>query len=81
MDPKNFPKAPLAPVYFNLEGSERQKTAIFWSTLSKKVPKNAFFGLFFQNFARGAENLAKIGTKQCFGRARKINMVDFKKNG
>ena len=43
------------------------------------MPKNAFFGLFFQNFACGAENLAKIGTKQCFGRAREINLVHLKK--
>ena len=43
------------------------------------MPKNAFFGLFFQNFACGAKNLAKIGTKRCFGRARKINLVDLKK--
>ena len=27
----------------------------------------------------GAENLAKVGAKQCFGRARKINLVDLKK--
>ena len=26
------------------------------------------------------ENLAKIGKKQCFGRARKINLVDLKIN-
>ena len=30
------------------------------------MPQNAFFGLFFQNFARGAENLAKTGTKPSF---------------
>ena len=44
----------------------------------KKCPKTVFW-LFFQKFARGAENLATIGAKQCFGRARKINLVDKKK--
>ena len=29
--------------------------------------------------AWGPENLAKIGTKQRFGRAQKINLVDLKK--
>ena len=43
------------------------------------MPKNAFFGLFFQNSACGAKNLAKIETKPWFGRARKINFVDLKK--
>ena len=39
---------------------------------------NAFFGLFFQKFACGAQILAKIGIKQCFKRTRKINLVDLK---
>ena len=43
------------------------------------MPKNAFFDPFFQNFACGAKKLAKIDTKPCFGRARKINLVDLKK--
>ena len=43
------------------------------------MPKNTFFGLFSQKFACGAENFAKIGAKQFFGRARKINLVDLKK--
>ena len=33
----------------------------------------------FQKFACGAENLAKIGAKQCFGRTQKINLIDLKK--
>ena len=41
----------------------------------KKAKKTPFFGLFFQNFASGAEILAKTGTKQCFGRARKFNFI------
>ena len=61
-------------------GSARRKNAIFWLKMFQKVRKNAFFGLFFQNFACGAENLTKIGTKQRFGRARKINWVDLKKS-
>ena len=58
--------------------SERApKNRNFSVKIFQKVPKNAFYGLFFQNFAYGAENLPKIGTKQCFGRAGKINLVEF----
>ena len=53
--------------------SKKRKKEVF-----QKVSENAFFGLFFQKFACGAEN-AKIGTKQCLGRARKINLVDLRK--
>ena len=41
--------------------------------------RTPFLAYFFQKFACGAENLATIGTKQRFGRARKINLVDLKK--
>ena len=78
-DPKIFLKAPSAPIYTNFEGERAPKNAIFLSTFFKKCPKTAFFLLFFQKFACGAENFAKIGAKQCFGRARKINLVDLKK--
>ena len=44
----------------------------------QNFPKNAFFGLFFQNSACGAEILAKTGTKMCVRRAGKINSVDLK---
>ena len=47
MDPKNFLKVPMAPIYTKNEEGARRKNAIFWSKFSKKVPKNAFFGLFF----------------------------------
>ena len=43
-------KIPLAPIKLNLWGSARPKNAIWWSKFSKNEPKNAFFGLFFQNF-------------------------------
>ena len=47
------------------------------------MPKNAFFGLFFQNFACGAENVAKTGFFSAFfgggGGARKINLVNLRK--
>ena len=45
------------------------------------MPKNAFFTDFFKKFSCGAESFAKIGAKQCFGRAQKINLVDLKKKG
>ena len=74
-------KAPCAYIYTNFEegGSARRKNATFRSKFSKKCLKMPFLAYFFQNFACGEENLAKIGTKQCFGRDRKINLVDLKK--
>ena len=77
-DPKIFLKAPLAPIYTNFEGERAPKNAIFLSKFFKKCPKTAFLTV-FQKFACGADNLAKIGAKQCFGIARKINLVDLKK--
>ena len=80
MDPKNVLKAPMAPIYTKYEEGARRKNAIFWSKFSKKCLQTPFFGLFFfQNYACAAENLVKTGTKQCSGRARKINLADLKK--
>ena len=70
---------PLAPIYTNFEGERAPKQRAFLVKVFQKVSKNAFFGLFFQYFASCAENLARIGTKQCSGRARKIILVDLKK--
>ena len=56
------------PVYPKLaeEGSTCRKNAFFWSTFSKKKPKNDLFRDFqkplFRNCACGAENVAKIGS-------------------
>ena len=78
-DPKIFVKAPLVPIYTNFEGEPApKKTRFFCQNFSKSAQKRLFW-LFFQKFACGAENLAKIGAKQCFGRTRKINLVDLKK--
>ena len=78
-DPKIFLKAPLAPIYTNFEGERApKKTRFFCQNLSKSAQKRLFW-LFFQKFACGAENFAKIRGKHCFGRARKINLVDLKK--
>ena len=63
MDPKNFLKAPVAPIYTSFEGGARVEKRDFLVKIFQKVPKNAFFGLFFQNY----------------GRARKINLIDLKK--
>ena len=49
-DPENFLKAPLVPIYANLEEGARAKNKHdFWS-------KDAFFGPFFQ------QKLAKTGS-------------------
>ena len=70
----------MAPIYSNFEGERApKKITIFLSKFFKKCPKTAFLTVFCQKFDYGAENFAKMGTKQCFGRARKINLVDLKK--
>ena len=54
----------MAPIYTNFEEGggvycARRKNAIFLVKIFQKVPENAFVGLFFQNFACGAENVTK----------------------
>ena len=49
-DPKIFSKAPLAPIYTNFKGEARAEKRDFLVNIFQKVPKNAFFDLFFQNF-------------------------------
>ena len=51
----------------------------FCQNFSKSAQKRLFGLFFFQKFACRAENSAKIGAKQCFRRAVKINLVDLKK--
>ena len=55
-----------------------KKTRFFCQPFSKSAQKRLFW-LFFQKFACSAEIFAKIGSKQCFGTAQKINLVDLKK--
>ena len=76
INPKIFSKA---PIYTSFEEGARAAKTRFFGQHFPKSAKNAFFGLFFQNFSSGAENLAKIVIKQCSGRARKINLDDQKK--
>ena len=59
-DPKIFLKAPLSPIFTNSEGGAIEKLVKFF----QKLPKNAFFGLIFQNFVCGAENLVKMESLQ-----------------
>ena len=54
-----------------LRGERAPKKRNFLVKSFQKVPKNTFFGLFFQIFACRAENVAKKGTKPCLGRAQK----------
>ena len=51
-DPKNFLKAPLAPIFTSFEGGARAKKRNFLFKIFQKVPKNAFFGLFFKILIR-----------------------------
>ena len=48
-NPKNFLKAPLAPIYTKFKGGARaKKNAIFWSKFSKKYLKMPFLDWFFK---------------------------------
>ena len=78
-DPKIFLKAPLAPIYTNFEGERAPKKRDFFCQNFSKIAQKRLFWLFFQKSACGAENIAKVGAKQCFGKPRKINLVDLKK--
>ena len=73
--PKNYLTALSAQIYTNSEWRGRNARAERTHFLV-----NTFFGLFFQNFACGAEGLAKLGPFYCFGRARKIKQVDLTKS-
>ena len=56
-----------------------EKTPFFNKNFPKSDQKLLFGLFFFQNFACGAENLAKTRSFQCFGTAQKINLNDLKK--
>ena len=65
-DPKVFLKAPLAPIYTNIEGGARaEKNAVFQPVYSKLCLRRRSFG--------------PNGLFKRFGRAWKINLVDLKK--
>ena len=76
MDPKKFLRA---AIYISFEEvAWAEKTQFF----GQKFPEGAFktpFWPVFQHFACNAQNLAKTGAKQCFGRSRKINLFELKK--
>ena len=46
-DPKIFLKAPSVPIYTNFEGGLHAEKTQFFGKIFQKVPKNAYFGLFF----------------------------------
>ena len=68
-----FLKASLAPIYTNFEGGARaEKTRFFEKKNFQKVPKNAFFGLFFFKILSAAQKFwPKQGLFGAFGELRK----------
>ena len=60
----------------NLRGQRAPKKHDFFVKFSKNCLKTPFSACFF---ACGAERLDKPGSIYCFGKARKINLVDLKK--
>ena len=81
MDSKMFLKAFCRQNTLVLKGERgaRAEKPQFFGQNFPKMPKNAFFCLFFLHVACGAEILTKTGAKQCFGKARKTNLIDLKK--
>ena len=71
----------MAPIYTSFEGGRAPKKRNFLVKIFQKLPKNAYFGLFFPNFACRAENLAQIGIKQCFGKSSENQFGRPKKKG
>ena len=59
---KFFLKAPSAPIYTKLEGECAPKKLNFLVKIFQKVLKNAFFGLFFQNFTAARKIWPKQGS-------------------
>ena len=48
IDPRNFQKALLAPVYTNFEGEHAPKKTAFLVKIFQKVPKTPFLACFFK---------------------------------
>ena len=75
-EPKKFSKAPLVPVYTNFDGERAPKKRDFLVNVFQKMPKKYFFFVFFiQNFACGAQNLAKTGSFEFFGKIGKGDKI------
>ena len=78
-DPKIFLKAPLAPIYTNVEGEcAPKKTHFFLSKFFKKCPKTAFLTVFSKICLRRRKFCQKRGrtvlwesSKNQFGRSEK----------
>ena len=60
--PKFFSKGAFDAKSYYIWGGARAKKRNFLVKIFQKVPKNAFFGLFFQKFACGTKNLVEIGS-------------------
>ena len=84
-DPKNFLKAPLAPIYINFKGKRApKKSDFFLSKFFKKCPKTAFFNVFSKICLRRrkfCQNRGKTvlgeSSKNQFGRTKKIRSSKF----
>ena len=58
-DPISFLRASSAPIFTNFEGGGVPKKRDFLVKIFQKGPKNAFFGLFFQNLPAAQKFLGK----------------------
>ena len=78
-DPKHFLKTPSHQCIVVLKGSRRQKKKrIFWSKFFKNCLRTPFLACFFKTLPPAQKIWPKY-TEQCFGRARKINLVELRK--
>ena len=70
-DPKNFLKAPLAPLFTNFEWGARAKKTGFWSKFSKNCLKTPFLACFFKILPAKQKIWSKWGLFSDLGELRK----------
>ena len=78
IDPRNFQKALLAPVYTNFEGEHAPKKTAFLVKSFQKVPKTPFLACFFK-ILPAAQNFGRNRVFLVFWELWKINLGDLKK--
>ena len=71
MGPKNFMRAPFAPVRTNLDGKRTPKNAIFWSKFSEKCLKTPFLVCFLKILHAAQKIWQKQGHFSALGELKK----------
>ena len=67
MDPKVFPKAPLAPIYTNFEGGAHAKKTRFFNQIFQKSVLKRFLAYFFKILPAAQKIWPKPGLFSAWG--------------